>query len=175
MIENRRPLRLRRERQPRHRRDDGELRRSIANPDAVAEPGAVAALVAFTEAHPRCGIAGPQMLYPDGTLAAVAPAVSHRRRDARAADAAAPALPAATSAQRDHYPSTSGRPSPSRPTGCSAPSCSCAATMLDELGGFDAGYRLYGEDIDLCYRAAQAGWERWYVPGGGRRPRATPP
>jgi GT2 family glycosyltransferase len=37
-------------------------------------------------------------------------------------------------------------------------------TMLDELGGFDEGFFLYGEDIDLCYRAARAGWERWYVP-----------
>jgi GT2 family glycosyltransferase len=36
--------------------------------------------------------------------------------------------------------------------------------MLDELGGFDEGFRLYGEDIDLQYRAARAGWERWYVP-----------
>jgi GT2 family glycosyltransferase len=36
--------------------------------------------------------------------------------------------------------------------------------MLDELGGFDEGFRLYGEDIDLQYRAMQAGWERWYVP-----------
>ena len=36
--------------------------------------------------------------------------------------------------------------------------------MLDELGGFDPGFRLYGEDIDLCYRAQKAGWECWYVP-----------
>jgi GT2 family glycosyltransferase len=36
--------------------------------------------------------------------------------------------------------------------------------MLDELGGFDEGYRHYVEDIDLCYRAMRAGWERWYVP-----------
>jgi N-acetylglucosaminyl-diphospho-decaprenol L-rhamnosyltransferase len=36
--------------------------------------------------------------------------------------------------------------------------------MLDELGGLDEGFRLYGEDIDLQYRAARAGWERWYVP-----------
>ena len=38
-------------------------------------------------------------------------------------------------------------------------------TMLEEIGGWDAGYRHYVEDIDLCYRAARAGWERWYVPG----------
>ena len=44
--------------------------------------------------------------------------------------------------------------------------------MLDELGGFDEGFRLYGEDIDLQYRAMRAGWERWYVPGRGRPPRA---
>jgi GT2 family glycosyltransferase len=37
--------------------------------------------------------------------------------------------------------------------------------MLDELGGWDPGFRHYVEDIDLQYRAAQAGWERWFVPG----------
>ena len=36
--------------------------------------------------------------------------------------------------------------------------------MLEEIGGWDAGFRHYVEDIDLAYRAAQAGWERWLVP-----------
>ena len=30
-------------------------------------------------------------------------------------------------------------------------------SMLEELGGFDEGFRLYGEDIDLAYRAMRAG------------------
>jgi len=37
--------------------------------------------------------------------------------------------------------------------------------MLEELGGLDEGYHLYGDDIDLAYRADKVGWERWYVPG----------
>src|SRR5439155_561112 len=39
----------------------------IANPDAVAEPTAVAVLRAFMASRPRCGVAGPRMLYPDGS------------------------------------------------------------------------------------------------------------
>src|SRR5262249_59050415 len=42
----------------------------ISNPDAVPEPGCVAALVELADNHPRCGIAGPKMLNPDGTLQA---------------------------------------------------------------------------------------------------------
>ncbi len=36
--------------------------------------------------------------------------------------------------------------------------------MLEQIGGWDAGYKLYVEDIDLSYRAMKAGWERWWVP-----------
>src|SRR6059036_3030339 len=39
----------------------------ISNPDAVAEPDCVRELVEFADAHPRCGIAGPRMINPDGT------------------------------------------------------------------------------------------------------------
>jgi len=39
----------------------------ISNPDAVPEANCVRELVAFADARPRCGIAGPRMLNPDGT------------------------------------------------------------------------------------------------------------
>ena len=46
--------------------------------------------------------------------------------------------------------------------------------MLEEIGGWDAGYRHYVEDIDLCYRAMRAGWERWYVPAAVVTTRTRP-
>src|SRR5204863_3826879 len=42
----------------------------VSNPDAIAGPDAVAQLVAFADSHPRCGVAGPKMVNPDGTLQA---------------------------------------------------------------------------------------------------------
>ena len=38
----------------------------VSNPDIEVTPGAIATLTAFAEAHPRCGIAAPQLRYPDG-------------------------------------------------------------------------------------------------------------
>ncbi len=35
---------------------------------------------------------------------------------------------------------------------------------LDEVGLFDEGYWMYMEDLDLCYRLAEAGWTTWYEP-----------
>ena len=35
---------------------------------------------------------------------------------------------------------------------------------LEDVGLFDEGYWMYMEDLDLCYRFAQAGWVTWYEP-----------
>jgi len=135
----------------------------IANPDAVPEPGAVAALRAFMEAHPRCGVAGPRMIYPDGSWQAsrrsfpTVGATLVRRTPLRG-------LFPPLRYQRKHY-LLDERPTEPVPTDTMLGAfLLLRRTMLAELHGFDPGYRMYCEDIDLNYRAAQAGWERWYVP-----------
>jgi GT2 family glycosyltransferase len=37
-------------------------------------------------------------------------------------------------------------------------------SALDEVGLFDEGYWMYMEDLDLCYRFAEADWVTWYEP-----------
>ena len=131
-----------------------------ANPDAVPEPGAVSALLDFMQAHERCGIAGPRMVYPDGRSQA------SRRRFPTVSGTVVRRTPLRRMMrQRRHY--HLDEPQPQEPVQCDwmlGGFLLLRRSMLEELGGFDAGFRLYGEDIDLQYRAMQAGWERWYVP-----------
>ena len=131
-----------------------------ANPDAVPEPGAVAALRAFMDTHPRCGVAGPQMVYPDGSWQ------PSRRRFPTVTGTIVRRTPLRlVLPQRRHFHLDEAPPGrPVEADWMLGGFLMLRRTMLDELGGFDEGYRLYGEDIDLQYRASRAGWERWYVP-----------
>ena len=132
-----------------------------ANPDAVPEPGAVAALVAFMADRPRCGIAGPELRYRDGSWQA------SRRRFPTVGGTLVRRTPLrrVLSPSRRHY-LTDERPTAPAPADWMLGAfLLMRRTMLVEIGGWDGGFRHYGEDIDLCYRAAKAGWERWYVPG----------
>ena len=135
----------------------------IANPDAVPEPGAVAALRDFMVSRPRAGASGPKMLYSDGTWQA------SRRRFPTVGGTLVRRTPLRLLFpplrwQRRHY-LLDERPEEPAPTDTMLGAfILLRREMLDEIGGWDAGFRMYGEDIDLNYRAARAGWERWYVP-----------
>jgi N-acetylglucosaminyl-diphospho-decaprenol L-rhamnosyltransferase len=135
-----------------------------SNSDIEVTPGAIAELTGFAEAHPRCGIAAPQLRYPDGrwqpsrrsfptvggTLVRRTPLrrVLHPERR-----------------QRRHYLLDERPTEPVQSDWFLGAFLLLRREMLAELGGLDEGYQLYGDDIDLAYRARQAGWERWYVPG----------
>jgi GT2 family glycosyltransferase len=135
----------------------------IANPDAVPAPDAVGILRAFMSVNPRAGVAGPKMLYSDGTWQA------SRRRFPTVGGTLVRRTPLRLLFpplrwQRKHY-LLDDRPDEPVPTDTMLGAfILLRRALLDEIGGWDAGFRMYGEDIDLNYRAAKAGWERWYVP-----------
>ena len=135
----------------------------VANPDAIPEPGAVAILRGFMDEHPRCGVAGPRMLYADGSWQASRrgfPTIGStlvRRTPLRL-------LFPPLRWQRRHYLLDEHPDEPVPADTMLGAFLLLRRTMLAEIGGWDAGYRMYCEDIDLNYRAAKAGWERWYVP-----------
>src|SRR5262249_42973685 len=37
-------------------------------------------------------------------------------------------------------------------------------SAFEQAGGFDEGYWMYMEDLDVSYRLAEAGWQTWYEP-----------
>jgi GT2 family glycosyltransferase len=135
----------------------------VANADVVPYRGAVSALVSFMAEREACGVAGPQLFYPDGRWQPsrrAFPTISGtfvRRTPLRLVR---PPL----RYQRRHYGLDA------QPTQAIEADWMLGAflllrrRMLAAIGEFDPRYRLYCEDIDLCYRAAKAGWERWYVP-----------
>ena len=135
----------------------------VANPDTIAAVGAVPQLAAFMASRPRCGLAGPEMRYPDGTWQP-----SRRRfptvRGTLVRRTPLRALRPPRKHQRDHYLLDERVTQPASADWLMGAFLMLRREMLSELEGFDAGFRLYGEDIDLCYRAMHAGWERWLVP-----------
>jgi N-acetylglucosaminyl-diphospho-decaprenol L-rhamnosyltransferase len=135
----------------------------ISNPDAVPEENCVRELAAFADAHPRCGITGPKMINPDGTLQA------SRRGFPTVGGTLVRRTPLRTLFpplrwQRRHYLLDAPANEPLQVDTMLGAFLLMRRTMLEEIGGWDDGYKLYVEDIDLSYRAMKSGWERWWVP-----------
>jgi N-acetylglucosaminyl-diphospho-decaprenol L-rhamnosyltransferase len=110
----------------------------ICNPDAVPDPGAVAALRMAAERYPDAGLLAPRIIEPDGRF-------FFQPRSLLA----------------PYLPNPGGRLA--LPEGdCCAPFLSGACFLIRrelflELGGFDCEIFLFYEDDDLCRRLADRG------------------
>lgn len=136
----------------------------VANPDTLAEPGAVGVLRDFFAGHARCGAAGPQMLDPDGRWQ------PSRRRFPTVGGTLVRRTPLRLlfpplERQRRHYHLDERPAEPVETDWMLGGFLMIRRAAFDQVGRFDEGFRMYGEEIDFCYRLAKAGWERWYVPG----------
>jgi N-acetylglucosaminyl-diphospho-decaprenol L-rhamnosyltransferase len=132
----------------------------LLNSDTIVKEHALDALVDFMDRNPRVGIAGSQMLWPNGDLRAspfrflgVANELDRGLRLGVISKLLSPWI--------------ADPPKPKEVTKVdwvSGASMILRRTMLAEIGLLDEGLFTYFDDVDICLRASRAGWETWYVP-----------
>jgi N-acetylglucosaminyl-diphospho-decaprenol L-rhamnosyltransferase len=132
----------------------------ILNPDTVVEGGTLDSLLELMDSRPEIGIAGCTLVRPDGSLdhaakrefPTVVSSLGHftgiGRRKAAKGKLAAYRAPNVESGKVDAV---------------NGAFMLIRRGALHEVGLFDEGYWMYMEDLDLCYRFAQAGWMTWYA------------
>lgn len=130
------------------------------NPDAVPAPGSVDALLDCAQRHPDAGIVGGRCLRPDGSAD---PRSWWGRPSLWSTLCFALLLSSAFPGSRRFDPESpvpwSGAPDEER----RVPIVTGAFMLVDRavwdrLTGFDQAFFMYGEDADLCLRAAAAGY-----------------
>jgi GT2 family glycosyltransferase len=135
----------------------------LLNPDAELKDGALANIVAFMDAHPRCGIAGSRIYNYDGTVqescgefdtwlgaflrSSAWGDVPFLRRYANGASLRA----------WDYA-------SPRRVDLAIGAALAIRRSLFATIGTFDERFFLYHEEVDFAKRAADAGFETWFVP-----------
>jgi N-acetylglucosaminyl-diphospho-decaprenol L-rhamnosyltransferase len=133
----------------------------VANPDIVWEPGSLDELLAATRRWPRAASFGPLIHTPEGAIYPSARSLPSLGRGVGHALFGWwwPSNPW-TAAYRVE------REAPrERTAGWLSGSCLLLRRdAFDEVGGFDPGYFMYFEDLDLGDRFGQAGWQNVYVP-----------
>jgi GT2 family glycosyltransferase len=132
----------------------------LLNPDTEVRRGALARLVDFLDAHPRCGAVGPQLLNPDGSL-------QH----------GAFHFPTLAMAFLDFFPvhhrllssRLNGRyrqPAPA-PFAIDHPLGACLMVrreVLEQVGTLDERFFMYCEEVDWCLRIKATGWSIYCEP-----------
>jgi len=149
------------------------------NPDARIEPHDVDRLVAVLDAEPDVALVGPRLIDGDGEL------IPSIRRWQRASSIWAQALflhrlfaRAAWANEIDREPQAYEQVA--YPEWISGAAMLGRRPALEAVGGFDEGFFLYCEDMDLCARLVAAGHRVRYEPsatvnhvGGHSAPRSA--
>lgn len=143
--------------------DDGSAKYAwLLNPDTVVHPGAPQALLRFMQDTPRCGLCGPKLINPDGSLQHSAfelPGLVQllletqrplwRFRDTRL---------------DGRYPPSRYAGAPFRVGHPLGAAMFARVEAIRQVGLLDEGFEMYSEEIDWAVRMRRAGWACWCVP-----------
>jgi N-acetylglucosaminyl-diphospho-decaprenol L-rhamnosyltransferase len=134
----------------------------IANPDLILSAGAIDRLVAAGREDDRVGSVGPLIRNPDGTIYPSARSVPSLRTGVGHA--------LFTNLWADNpwsrrYRNDLAPAGERRDAGWLSGSCLLVRrSAFDQIGGFDEGYFMYFEDVDLGYRFGRRGYRNVYEP-----------
>ena len=134
----------------------------VLNPDCEIREGTLDRLLDLLGARPEVGICGPMLVRPSGEPDHAAKRGFPTPLSSLGHFAGLGRRPRAPAALRGYV-----APDPSRGGPVDAVNGAfmlMRRATLDRIGAFDEGYWMYMEDLDLSYRARQAGWLTWYEP-----------
>jgi GT2 family glycosyltransferase len=131
----------------------------LLNSDTEVQEGALETLVAFMDEHDRAGASGARLLNTDGSLQPSAHPMLTPNREFWRLLFLEPLLPRATYRMAGWDESL-----PRRVEVIKGACLLLRREALKQVGLLDDSYFMYTEEVDLCYRLAQAGWELWWVP-----------
>jgi GT2 family glycosyltransferase len=135
----------------------------LLNTDAFVHQGALKTMVRFMDEQPEAGAAGCRLYYEDGSLQRSCtsfPTLSTELWQAFWLDRLFPASPTFGKYWMTYWEFNDTR---------EVDSIIGAFMMLrpeaiSEVGGFDPGFFMYSEEVDLCYRLKQRGWKVMFTP-----------
>ena len=126
------------------------------NPDAEVEPEAIRTMLQFMEANPKAGIVGPATLCGGDNGNTVLQHTGRRQTPRTILQNSMPFL----GIRSNSWPILPG--AAPAPTGWVAGAVLMIRTeLMRQLHGFDPRFFLYWEELDLCKRAEEAGFEIW--------------
>jgi N-acetylglucosaminyl-diphospho-decaprenol L-rhamnosyltransferase len=138
----------------------------LLNADAWLDEGALDALVAFAEEHPRAAVVGPRLRFPDGRLQRSVRGFPTLWRLAteffflRKLAPRSRVLNAFYGGGFDHE-------SPRTAEVLMGAIWLVRRAAIDEVGAADDSFFLFSEETDWAYRFRQAGWKVLFFPGAG--------
>jgi N-acetylglucosaminyl-diphospho-decaprenol L-rhamnosyltransferase len=136
----------------------------LLNPDTEVPPDALARMVAFMDARPEIGVAGPKLVMSNGELDKAcrrgfpSPAVSFYHYSGLAK-----LFP--KSERFGRYQMTFADPDESIEVDSVVGAyMQIRREAVEATGLLDETFFMYAEDIDWAYRIKEAGWKVWYYP-----------
>lgn len=131
----------------------------LLNPDTIAHPGAVGALVEFMQLNQKVGIVGSRLENGEGGLEPSA----HNAPSPLGELVSAANLGILGRAFPRHVITPPLREVSHACDWVSGASLMIRREVFDAIGFLDDAFFLYFEEVDFCTRARKAGWDVWFV------------